>query len=253
MRTFVDLEVSTFLLSILLFLEELTITSSRSPLSPIQYLSTLEKGPLYNDGEGEADLPSCSKHSICNRIEDYSGNARVHRLCRCPNHPRTSSASECSQRLDASDGTTIVDDTQLLKTCGPTASLPVCRFFHDTAYTITSYPAQNRTSQVVRCRCPAHSHMYLLKWTQKHAAPNHKITYHHACSPPTFLKCGAEEPCSLFVVTGTNIHKQSVCSCSTGLTCPTRLNDPSVTEMTVDVNHNATTYAAFCHKPHLST
>ncbi|OQV14694.1 putative Protein giant-lens [Hypsibius exemplaris] len=208
---------------------------------------------IYANGNSESDLPLCATHAVCNRIENFSGKPKIHRLCRCPtshpaNLPVDATSHSCPSTLNDQDGHTITDDSKMYKICGPVEVFPTCRFFHDTAYTITTYPAQNRTQQVIRCVCPAESTTYILKWKQKHNAPNHKMTYHYACSPQTFLRCAKDEPCSLFVDSGTAVNKQAVCSCRQGSSCPTRVTESTVKLLTVDANLGATTYAAYCRQ-----
>ena len=57
----------------------------------------------------DSDLPVCSPHSVCNKIDTY-GSPWVEKQCRCPSHTKP-----CSQSTHIKDGRTVVDRNRLYK------------------------------------------------------------------------------------------------------------------------------------------
>ena len=63
---------------------------------------------FYVEKKTEDDLPICSPHSVCNKVDTYD-NPWVERQCRCPGE------QSCSMSLEATDGHTITDKTRQFK------------------------------------------------------------------------------------------------------------------------------------------
>ncbi|XP_055346426.1 protein giant-lens-like [Paramacrobiotus metropolitanus] len=230
--------------------------------SSMQYSSS--RTHLFNSDTSFHTLPVCSSTSVCNRINNFTGQTEVHRICKCPltshslsdkkgdggsgNFRENTAIDPCPISTNISDGFTFSSDGQYYTMCRPLVrTLPQCRYFRDTTFVITSYPSRKHIQQTMRCICPNGSSTYLAKWMQKHNSPHSKIIYHYACSPPSHIECTAKEPCALFVSSSAkNIHRQNVCACPSGTSCPENLADGDISVFDADIRSNATTYAAYC-------
>ncbi|CAG2166901.1 unnamed protein product [Oppiella nova] len=196
----------------------------------------------------EEDLPVCSLWSVCNKLDTYS-TPWIERQCRC------SGTKSCSTSLDANDGHTLGDKSRQLKLCEPINKLPVCRYFRDITWTLTTN-ADNTTTQTVNCVCPKNSVAYIFKHQIfKSSKMGIGYKYLFACSPETRLRCERKEPCRLFTVRKRpdveEVNTNTLCQCAEGYVCPTHHKQANViTAGTVyGVTDHIRTYSGYCSKP----
>ncbi|XP_071055168.1 protein giant-lens [Onthophagus taurus] len=216
------------ILCVLLFVT--LATASRVPVEVYQR-KTVEHKPLhhhrkkipdirilYQIGDSEEDLPTCSSRAICSKVDLYDP-PWLERQCRCPN------GRQCSNSLTSDDGYTLTDRLRQYKMCEPVRKLPKCRYFHDVTWTLILTP-KNATEQIVYCHCPKNSVTYLIK---RHAFYSIDGTiiyeYSFACSPQSKMKCQRKAPCRLFTVRKKEelldeVNINTLCQCPHGHRCP---------------------------------
>lgn len=197
---------------------------------------------FYGTGKTEDDLPICSPHSVCNKVDTYD-NPWVERQCRCPGE------QSCSMSLEATDGHTITDKTRQFKTCEPVKKLPKCRYFRDITWTFINYP-DNSTQQIIHCACPKNSVAYIIKRQAYQSQQGVGYQYSFACSPQSKLRCQRKEPCRLFTAKKRSqveeVNTNTLCQCPHGHKCPRRHTDVGVVPGKVYTEDLIRTYSAYC-------
>ncbi|RWS30760.1 protein giant-lens-like protein, partial [Leptotrombidium deliense] len=191
----------------------------------------------------EEQLPECGPRAVCNKVDTYS-KPWVEKQCRCT-EDRT-----CSTSLDRNDGHSIIDKSRLLKTCEPVYTLPVCRYFRDVTWVLTSF-ADNTTSQQVHCLCPKNSVAYIFKHQVHQTQKGISYQYLFACSPESRLRCQRKEPCRLFTVKQRpdvlQVNTNTLCQCPRGQRCPSHHNDPHVLPTTSYSLEHINTFSGYCN------
>ncbi|XP_077298937.1 protein argos [Arctopsyche grandis] len=201
---------------------------------------------LYQTGNSEEDLPICSPHAVCNKIDLYDENQPwIERQCRCPGH-------HVCKGLATEDGHTLVDRTRQYKLCEPVKKLPKCRYFRDATWTLISSPDVNATEQIVHCHCPRNSITYLQdKHSYETSTGRIGYQYTFACSPQSRLRCGRKEPCRLFTVRKRQealeeVNASTLCQCPRSHVCPSRHTSIGVLPGRTYAEESIRTYSGYC-------